>query len=349
VKVPVELNGKLVELECRSDEMLLDVLRREAGLTSVRETCRIGVCGACTVLVDDEPISGCLLLAPQAAGKRVTTVDGLPEGDATVRAFADQHAFQCGYCTPGFVLTARALLDERPQPEEHEIAEALGGNLCRCGSYKKIVAAVRQAAADRPPTRGESTMKLENAFTVPAPIDRAWEVLLDVERIAPCVPGATLKGRDGDAYTGEMKLKLGPMLNTFQGSLEQQEADEAAHRSVMTASARADRGQGNAAATITSVLTPEGDATRVSVQTELNVTGPLAQFGRGVMQDVSAKLMDQFAACLAAELSGETSATPQAEVLDVGAVGGGAVLKRALPVVVALAVVALVWRRLRRS
>ncbi len=229
----------------------------------MRETCRIGVCGACTVLVDDEPVSGCLLLTAQAAGRRVTTVDGLPAGDPTVRAFADQHAFQCGYCTPGFVLTARALLDERPQPDEHEIAEALGGNLCRCGSYRKIVAAVRQAAGDRPPTRGESTMKLENAFTVPAPIDRAWEVLLDVERIAPCVPGATLKGRDGDAYTGEMKLKLGPMLNTFQGSLEQQEADAAARRSVMKASARADRGQGNAAATITSVLTPEGDGTRV--------------------------------------------------------------------------------------
>jgi len=352
VKVALELNGRPVELECRSDEMLLDVLRREAGLSSVRETCRIGVCGACTVLVDDEPISGCLMLTAQVAGRRVTTVDGLPEGDRTLRAFADQHAFQCGYCTPGFVLTARAVLEENPQPEEDEIAEALGGNLCRCGSYRKIVAAVRQAADERPPTRGETTMKLENAFTVPAPIDQAWEALLDVERIAPCVPGATLKGRDGDAYTGEMKLKLGPMLNTFQGTLERQEADADARRSVMKASARADRGQGNAAATITSVLTPEGDGTRVTVQTDLNVTGPLAQFGRGVMQDVSAKLMDQFAACLAAELSGEQAqaAAPRTDVLDVGAVGGSAVLKRAAPLIGLLALIgALVaWRR-RRS
>jgi aerobic-type carbon monoxide dehydrogenase small subunit (CoxS/CutS family)/carbon monoxide dehydrogenase subunit G len=353
VKVALELNGTPIELNCDADEMLLDVLRREAGLTSVRETCRIGVCGACTVLVDDEPISGCLMLTAAAAGRRVTTVDGLPEGDPTVRAFADQHAFQCGYCTPGFVLTARRLLEEQPDPDEHEIAEALGGNLCRCGSYRKIVAAVRQAAADRPATRGETTMKLENAFTVPAPIDRAWEVLLDVERIAPCVPGATLTGRDGDAFTGEMKLKLGPMLNTFQGSLEQQEADPVAHRSVMTASARADRGQGNAAATITSVLTPDGDGTRVSVETDLNVTGPLAQFGRGVMQDVSAKLMEQFAACLSAELAGGAPAAeaPRSDVLDVGAVGGGAVLKRALPVVgvlLALAVAVLAWRRRAR-
>jgi aerobic-type carbon monoxide dehydrogenase small subunit (CoxS/CutS family)/carbon monoxide dehydrogenase subunit G len=348
MKVPLQLNGTSIEVECRADEMLLDVLCRE-GLTSVRETCRIGVCGACTVLVDDEPISGCLMLTAQAAGRSVITVDGLPEGDPTVRAFADQHAFQCGYCTPGFVLTARRLLDENPQPDEHEIAEALGGNLCRCGSYRKIVAAVQQAADDRPPTRGETTMKLENAFTVPAPIDRAWEALLDVERIAPCVPGATLKGRDGDAFTGEMKLKLGPMLNTFQGTLEQQEADASAHRSVMRASAKAARGQGNAAATITSVLTPEGDGTRVTVETDLDVTGPLAQFGRGVMQDVSAKLMDQFAACLAAELAGAPAQQPESEVLDVGAVGGGAVLKRVLPAAGLLVLLALVWRRLRRS
>jgi len=132
---------------------------------------------------------------------------------------------------------------------------------------------------------------------------------------------------------------------------QQEEADAAARRSVMKASARADRGQGNAAATITSVLTPDGDGTRVTVETELNVTGPLAQFGRGVMQDVSAKLMEQFAACLAAELSEEPSAAApaQSDVLDVGAVGGGAVLKRAAPVLALLALIGLVlaWRRRR--
>jgi aerobic-type carbon monoxide dehydrogenase small subunit (CoxS/CutS family)/carbon monoxide dehydrogenase subunit G len=349
VKVHLELNGQPVELECRSDEMLLDVLRREAGLTSVRETCRIGVCGACTVLVDDEPISGCLILAAQVASRRITTVDGLSESDPTVRAFVDHHAFQCGYCTPGFVLTARALIQEHPRPDEHQIAEALAGNLCRCGSYKKIIAAVQQAAADRPPTPKRSAMKLQNVFTVPAPIDRVWEILLDIERVVPCVPGATLQGRDGNVYTGEMKLKLGPMLNTFAGSLEQQEVDVAARRTIMTASARADRGQGRATATVTSVLAPEGDDTNVTVETDLNVTGPLAQFGRGVMQDVSAKLMDQFATCLAAELGAEASAAPRAEALDLGVAGGFAVVKRALPVAAALVVVGLVvWSRRRR-
>jgi aerobic-type carbon monoxide dehydrogenase small subunit (CoxS/CutS family) len=150
MRVELWLNGERVTLECRSDETLLDVLRREAGLTSVRETCRIGVCGACTVLVDDEPMSGCLLLTAQAAGRRVTTVEGLDAGDPVARAFAAAHAFQCGYCTPGFVLTAKRLLAENPDPDDEQIAQALGGNLCRCGSYVKIVEAIRRAANPGP-------------------------------------------------------------------------------------------------------------------------------------------------------------------------------------------------------
>jgi aerobic-type carbon monoxide dehydrogenase small subunit (CoxS/CutS family) len=147
VKVGVQLNGTAVELECAPDEMLVDVLRRQ-GLGSVRQTCGIGVCGACTVLVDGEPVSGCLTLAPQAAGREVTTAEGLPGSDPVARAFVEAHAYQCGWCTPGFVLTARALLAENPDPDEAEIREALGGNLCRCGSYVKIIDAVRRAAAE---------------------------------------------------------------------------------------------------------------------------------------------------------------------------------------------------------
>ena len=147
MKVAVRLNGRDSELECEPDEMLLDVLRRE-GLGSVRETCGIGVCGACTVLVDGEPVSGCLTLAAQAEGREVTTVEGLGGADPVQRAFLDAHAFQCGWCTPGFVLTVKALLAENPNPSDPEITEALGGNLCRCGSYVKIADAVRRAAAE---------------------------------------------------------------------------------------------------------------------------------------------------------------------------------------------------------
>ena len=114
----------------------------------MRATCGIGVCGACTVLLDGEPVSGCLLLAAQAAGRELTTVEGLPPEDPVPRAFAAAHAFQCGYCTPGMVLTASSLLlEENPDPSDEQIAEGLGGNLCRCGCYLKIGEAVRRAAA----------------------------------------------------------------------------------------------------------------------------------------------------------------------------------------------------------
>jgi len=146
VKLRVRINGAGHELEARTDESILDVVRRELGLLSVRETCGIGVCGACTVLLDGEPVSGCLLLAPLADGREITTVEGLDGDDPVQRAFSDAHAFQCGYCTPGMILTAKRLLEETPQPAEEEVRVAMAGNLCRCGSYLKIVEAVLQAA-----------------------------------------------------------------------------------------------------------------------------------------------------------------------------------------------------------
>ncbi len=141
MRVELILNGRAAALEARTDEMLLDALRRE-GLLSVRATCSIGVCGACTVLLDGAPVSGCLTLAAQVAGREVTTVEGLEAADPVQRAFDAAHAFQCGWCTPGFVLTAKALLAENPAPSREQVAEALGGNLCRCGSYLKIEEAV---------------------------------------------------------------------------------------------------------------------------------------------------------------------------------------------------------------
>lgn len=142
------LNGSAVEADVRPDEMLLEVLRRDLGLTSVRATCEIGVCGACTALVDGQPISTCIFLAPLVDGREVTTVDGLGGDHPVQQAFSEVHAMQCGYCTPGMVLTATALLEETPAPSEEEIKVALGGNLCRCGCYVKIIDAV-QLAADR--------------------------------------------------------------------------------------------------------------------------------------------------------------------------------------------------------
>ncbi len=146
MKLALRVNGADHSVEARTDEPLLGVLRRELGLASLRETCGIGVCGACTVLVDGLPMSACLLLAPLAQGRELTTVEGLGGDDAVQAAFAEAHAFQCGYCTPGMVLAARRLLEENPHPSEDEVRLGLAGNLCRCGSYVKIVEAVLRAA-----------------------------------------------------------------------------------------------------------------------------------------------------------------------------------------------------------
>ncbi|HEX5618530.1 MAG TPA: SRPBCC family protein [Solirubrobacteraceae bacterium] len=158
-------------------------------------------------------------------------------------------------------------------------------------------------------------MKLSNDFTVPAPVERAWEVLLDVERVAPCLPGASLEGEQDGEYAGTMKIKIGPITTSYKGTVKIEEADEAGRRAVMRAQARDSRGQGTAAATITSTMEEVEGGTRVHVETDMRVTGPAAQFGRGVMQDVSAKLMGRFADCLAAEMAGAgaTAAPPAAE------------------------------------
>ena len=160
-------------------------------------------------------------------------------------------------------------------------------------------------------------MKLEHSFTVPVPVDEAWQVLLDLPRVAPCMPGATLTGQDGDTFTGTVKVKLGPIGLTYQGKGRLVEHDEAAHRVVIVASGRDTRSAGTAAATVTATLVPEGDATRAQVVTDLTVTGRPAQFGRGMISEVGGKLIDQFAGRLADTLTGpgEPPAAASAETV----------------------------------
>ena len=146
MKIQFSLNGRPVEIEAQPDEMLLEALRRELDVRSVRATCGIGVCGACTALVDGAPISTCIYLAPMAQGCEVTTVEGLGGDHPVQSAFEKSHAFQCGYCTPGMILTLSALLQENGNPSPEEIRVALGGNLCRCGCYVKIFYAARNAS-----------------------------------------------------------------------------------------------------------------------------------------------------------------------------------------------------------
>jgi carbon monoxide dehydrogenase subunit G len=137
-------------------------------------------------------------------------------------------------------------------------------------------------------------MELAHEFTVAVPVGKAWEVLTDVERIAPCMPGAELTKVDGDVYHGLVKVKVGPITAQYQGTARFTEKDEAAHRVVLTAAGRDVRGQGNASAVVTAVMSEQGDGTLVSITTQLTVTGRAAQFGRGVMADITARLLRQF-------------------------------------------------------
>ena len=153
-------------------------------------------------------------------------------------------------------------------------------------------------------------MKLEHEFTVPVPVAQAWDVLLDVERIAPCMPGATVESFDGETIVGKVKVKVGPIQVTYAGTARFTEKDEAARRAVIEAKAKEARGSGTANATITAQLHDDGgSSTSVKVTTDLAITGKPAQFGRGVMVEVGDKLLGRFADCLAGELgSGEVGA-----------------------------------------
>jgi carbon monoxide dehydrogenase subunit G len=153
-------------------------------------------------------------------------------------------------------------------------------------------------------------MELINEFDVSVPVDTAWNVLTDVERIAPCLPGAQLQEIEGDEYRGVVKVKVGPIQAQYKGKATFVERDDSAHRAVLEATGRDTRGQGNASATITAQLEPSAAGTHVTVTTDLTVTGKVAQFGRGVMADVSAKLLSQFVDNLEQTVLSDAAPTP---------------------------------------
>ena len=148
-------------------------------------------------------------------------------------------------------------------------------------------------------------MKINNEFTVSAPIQQAWDTMLDLERITPCLPGAAIQDeKDEGEYDGTMKVKIGPITANYKGTVKFEEVDEDDHRAVLQATGRDARGQGTASATIVSTLQEEGEGTKVSVETDMKLTGRAAQFGRGIAQDVATKMLDQFASCLEEEITG---------------------------------------------
>jgi carbon monoxide dehydrogenase subunit G len=226
-------------------------------------------------------------------------------------------------------------------------------------------------------------MEINDSFRVSTPIDATWKVMLDIEGIAPCLPGAQLQEVEGDEYRGIVKVKVGPITAQYKGTARLAEVDETNHRLVIDASGRDTRGQGNAKATNVVTMAPEGAGTKVEVATDLSITGKVAQFGRGVLVDVSSKLMGQFVenverdvlstagggdtshagGPLEQALESAVSAAPappaaatgprkiesaEVEPLDLGNVAGAAVTKRLVPIGIGALVLFILWRLIRK-
>jgi hypothetical protein len=213
-------------------------------------------------------------------------------------------------------------------------------------------------------------VKIDNEFSVGVPIDQAWGVLTDLAGIAPCLPGAQLTGSEGDMYTGKIKIKVGPVTSEYAGTASFSEKDDASYRAVINAKGRDPRGAGNASAIITASLRPDGARTIVSVDTDLKISGKIAQFGSSMIAEVSEKLLGQFVDCLEAKLAAQLPASeaeeptattgarrqaatlskapapptltqppPEPAALDLMQLAGGAVAKRAVSVAIGVAVV----------
>jgi len=151
VHVATEINGDEVDFVCEADETLLDVLRNRLALTGAKEGCGTGDCGACSVMLDDRLVCSCLVLGVEAEGRRIETIEGMANGETLhplQRKFIEHAALQCGICTPGILIAAKALLKKNPDPSEEEIRFGLAGNLCRCTGYDKVVRAVQSAAKE---------------------------------------------------------------------------------------------------------------------------------------------------------------------------------------------------------
>ncbi len=217
-------------------------------------------------------------------------------------------------------------------------------------------------------------MKIANEFTVTAPIGQAWELFNDLEQVIPLMPGATMTGHEGDDTLGKVKIKVGPVTSEFNGKVRFVESDRENYRAVIDAKGKESRGTGNAAATVTAILHEDGDRTRVTVDTDLKVVGKLAQFGSGMLQQVSEKLLGQFVESLEAKLAAENapavpataapaedaaeptpviplqvSPQPEAAPIDLLELAGGTAIKKYLPVAVAAVVVAVIVALIARK
>jgi len=365
--VQLTVNGVSILESIEPRLNLADLLRERLGLTGTHLRCEQGACGACTLLIDGEPARSCITYAVLCEGAQITTIEGLendPIMAALRRAFTAEHGLQCGFCTPGMLITARDIVSRLPDADERRIRLELSGNLCRCTGYVGIVRAVRRVLEERraglfavtPSARdklgplgsdraaaavGETPVSIavpmggdlrgpyheadlglagkkpniaiSQSFVVARSQAEVWNLLGNIERVVPCLPGATLSGLQGDRLQGQLVVKLGPIAATFNGEARVVR-DEATRRGVILGASRDRLGASRANAELEYRLSAEQDgaATRVDFTLRALLLGPLAQFGRSaIVSDLAARISDIFARNLERQLAGLPPAADQ--------------------------------------
>jgi carbon-monoxide dehydrogenase small subunit len=331
--ITMTVNGTSVTAEVEPRTHLADFLRENIGLTGTHLGCEHGVCGACTLLIDGAPARSCIAYAVACDGADVRTIEGLEDDQVTVRlraAFTAEHALQCGYCTPGMLVTARDIVHRLPQASESDIRLELAGNLCRCTGYAGIVRAIKRvlaeglpiAAVEPPPlptlpvteARSPASVapppggtELTQTLRIGLPLAVVWTAIRDPALVAGCVPGARLLDVTGDRLSGEVRVSLGPIETLFTGD-GTFSFDEADHSAEISGAGRDHRtGTRLSARAVLSLRELDEDATAATLSIDYTLRGPLAQFARaGVVREFAADITGMVARNLEALLRGTT-------------------------------------------
>ncbi len=337
-RVNLTVNGRRVSADVEPRTHLADFLRESLLLTGTHLGCEQGVCGACTVLVDDAPVRSCLTFAALCDGADIRTIEALsddPTGVALREAFSAEHALQCGYCTPGMLVTARDIVRRLPDADEDRIRLELAGNLCRCTGYNGIVRAIGRVLAagvaepvvvadpvpamtvaaiprqDGPVAGSPRVTGLQPVLRIAQPIEAVWAAIQDPARVAGWIPGVRVTAIDGDRIAGEMRASLGPIIARFTGEARLS-FDPATHTGSITGQGRDSSGGTRLTGHADFILERDGpSATVLRLTISYDLRGPLAQFSRGpVIEVFAAEIAAQVGRNLDAGLRGDAPARP---------------------------------------
>lgn len=350
--ITLTVNGERVSALVEPRTHLADFLREHLSLTGTHLGCEQGVCGACTVFIDGKPQRSCIASVAACDGAEVRTIEGFDADPVMAElreAFSEHHALQCGFCTPGMLISSRDIVTRLGACSERTVREELSGNLCRCTGYVGIVNAVCAVSAGKVPATAQAaeTVAVSEVARTPAPVAAkasappaasvaaglggggseirqsvhmdaspaaVWPALKDMDLLARCLPGAEIVSFDGKRLDGRMVVTFGPIKASFGGEAEVS-FDDAVHAGLVTGSGK-DRGSGSQAkGEIVFALHPRAGGTDLDVTLRYRITGPLAQFSRGALvQNLVGHLAGVFAGNLAAALAGKEPEAKAAEL-----------------------------------